>query len=155
MFTRRLNSELKFFDRELFARKSTDGSVMIFRKGTQWENFDFEGGRLHYAKPSPYHVLSLTHNWSANGRPVHWGIEPVLGRLREIDNHNRDVLAAIWEENEQREHMRKRAKSNDMKAAAYDLRRDFARAFNDVNTSTLEKPELRRKKDYADRSKRP
>ena len=146
MFTRRLNIELKFFDRELFAQRN-EHTVQVFRRGTAWESFDFMGGRLHYSRPSPHYVFSLTHNWQANGRPVDWGIEPILGRLREIDNHNRDVLSDLWEENEKRELLRKREAHNERKAAAYDMRRDFARAVNDVNTSTLAKTDLRRKKE--------
>jgi hypothetical protein len=83
------------------------------------------------------------------GKPVEWGIEPLLGRLREIDNHNHDVLSRIWEENETKEQLRKRSQVSDIKAMAYDVRRDFARAVNDVNTSTLEKVEYRRKKENA------
>ncbi len=150
-----INRELKYLDKELYAVKADTGLVHIFRKGVRWESFDFGNDRLSFSRPSPHHILTLTHNWSASGRPVEWGIEPLLARLKEIDNHNHDVLARIWEENEKKESLRKRAKSNDLKAMAYDVRRDFAKSVNEVNTSTLAKTELRRKKDYADRSKRP
>lgn len=142
-----INRELKFFDKALLAKKHTDGFVKIYRKGLQWERFQFEGYTLSYSRPNYHNVLALTDNWSLNGNPVSWGIEPILARLREIDNHNHDVVARIWEENEKRETLRKRSSSNDRKAMAYDLRRDFAKALNDVNTSTLEKTELRRKKE--------
>lgn len=147
MSIRRINQELRFFDRKLYAEKSAHGVVKILRKGTHWESFEFEGNTLLYSRPNPHYVLSLTHNWSLEGQPVEWGIEPLLGRLREIDSHNHDVLARIYEENEKRERLRKRAQSNELKAIAYDSRREFAKAVNDINTSTLEKVDSRRKKD--------
>lgn len=144
---RALNRELKFFDQKLYAVKTEQGLVQIYRKGIRWESFDTGFGVLFYSRSDPHYILSLTDDWSLHGEPVDWGIEPLLARLREIDEHNQDVLGRIHEENRKKEELRKRAYSNERKAMAYDLRRDFARAVNDVNTSTLEKVDLRRKKD--------
>lgn len=147
MGIRAINRELKYFDRELYAVKSDVGLVQIYRKGIRWEYFDFGSDRLIYSRLNPHYILSLTENWTLESAPVEWGIEPLMGRLREIDNHNHDVLGRIHKDNEKREQLKRRASVNEYKAAAYDLRRDFARAVNDVNTSTLEKVESRRKKD--------
>lgn len=143
----RINTELGFFDRELYAVKTGDGIVQIYRKGVRWESFAFGKDLLKYSRPAPHYVLSLTHDWSLNGDPAEWGIEPLLARLREIDTHNHDVLGRIHEENETKKRLRKRAVDNEIKARAYDLRRDFAKAVNEVNTSTLPKVDSRRKKD--------
>jgi hypothetical protein len=149
-----INRELKFFDPKLFAVKTDDGFVFIKRRGVYWASLLFDGEWLSYSRPCEFPVLSLTHDWTSEGKPVEWGIEPLLGRLREIDNYNHDVLGRIYEENEKRERVRKQSAHNNFRAAAADSRRDFAKALNDVNTSTLEKIESRRKKD-AYRSKRP
>lgn len=147
MSIRRLNKELRLFDKELYAEKSDTLPTRVFRRGVHWESYQFEGATILYSRPNPYYVLSLTHDWSLNGKPVEWGIEPLLQRLREIDNHNHDVLERIYEENEKRDQLNKRSKSNEIKALATDLRRDFAKTVNDINTSTLEKVESRRNKD--------
>lgn len=146
-YLRTINRELKFFDRKLYADKTADGKVQIFREGVQWDSIPFENSVLWYSRPQPYYILSLTHNWAQQGKPVEWGLEPLLMRLREIDDHRIDVLGKIHEENEKRAQLARRSKHNEYKAAAADSRRDFARAVNDINTSTLNKVDSRRKKD--------
>jgi hypothetical protein len=102
---------------------------------------------LHYSRPNPHFILSLTEDWTLKSPGVDWGIEPVLWKLKEWDGWRDDTqLDQMRRERERAEENQKRAKQNEFRAIAADLRRDFAKATDEVNTSTMEKVDRRRKK---------
>lgn len=91
-------------------------------------------------------VMSLTDNWSANGQPRLWGIEPILMRLRQIDvSGNQSHLEELRKQREREEESRKRDMKNKIEDGAREARPLFAKAFNDINTSTLDKTYDKRK----------
>lgn len=141
---KRINRELKYYDRELYAVQINE-AVQIYRKSVRWEYFEFEGMKFAYSRLNPWFTLSLTDNWRIDGKPVEWGIEPLMDRLRSMDQWRDDrTYDQLCSERERNEENRKRAYRNEVRARAYDMRRDFARATNDINTSTLEKIDNRR-----------
>lgn len=105
-----------------------------------WEAYEFQGVKIVYSKPVLKWATSLTHNWSASGRPVDWGIDHIVNRINSID---REKFYSFYDEmNRKREEdvkLQERARKNEYRAIAADMRRDFAKATNDVNTSTIDK----------------
>lgn len=145
---RRLNKEVKAYDKELYVERTPDGRIDLWRKGYRWEHFEFESANILYARPQPHLIFSLTENWTVHGRPVEWGVEPVMSRLKELDAWRDDSsFDRMVREREKLKENEERALRNEIRAAAYDMRRDFAKATNDINTSALEKVDSRRNRD--------
>lgn len=139
---------LKAHDRELFCRRPTlHGPYQVFRKGTRWETHPVSGGVLRYSRPVNHYVLALTHDWSLNGRPIEWGIEPLLARVKEIDGHNRDVGQDVLDQQTRVKESKERAFRSESEAFLKDFRREYARATDHINTSNLSKVDPRRKQD--------
>jgi hypothetical protein len=136
-FVARLNQELKFFDRELFAR--CDGAMInIYRYRKTYVKHDLDSGAaLFVVDCQPLYVMSLSTDWTLKGVPVAWGIEPIMQRLKEIDGQNRDVYASIMEQREKTEKSEKRALDNRLEDIGRETRNDMKRAWNDYNVSQL------------------
>lgn len=145
--TRSLTRALKKYDSDLFADRSDD-LIGVYRRTIHWQSYDYLGALLHFSRPSLDPVLFLTDNWKINGRPVEWGIEPIMDRIRELDCWNKDrFYEEFVAERERLSNNKKRAFKNEVKARAADMRKDFAKAVNDINTSSLGKVDKRRIKD--------
>lgn len=146
--TRTLNKHLRAYDRDLYAERFESGVIHIFRKVTTWVHFELNGTKFGYAKTTPLFIIALTDNWLLTGNPVQWGIEPLMSKIRDMDNWREDsTYTNIVKEREQLQRNQERSARNNVRALAADMRRDFARATNDINTSTLKKIEKRRLKD--------
>lgn len=142
-----LNKHLKDYDKDLVAMRLGD-RINVYRYTNYWETFEWEDKRYYYAKRFPQFILSLSHNWLADGSPVDWGIEPLMRKIREMDQWRDDSMYEnLVKERERKDELLKREQRNVIKAAAYDLRAEFAKATNDINTSTLDKIDRRRLKD--------
>ncbi len=100
------------------------------------------------ARLNPQFILALTDTWTLQGQPVEWGLEPLAWKLREMDSWRSDQeIKGMRQERERLKGIQANSKRNDLRAQAADMRKDFARATNEINTSTLEKVDSRRKKD--------
>lgn len=142
-----LNQHLKSHDRALYAQRSSNGVIQVYRQGTRWESFGWGDGVMHYSRPSPHFILALTENWTLNTPGVDWGIEPVIWKLKEWDSwRDGGPLHFMRKERERAADIKERSLANEFRALAADSRRDFAKATNGINTSTLERVDLRRKK---------
>lgn len=120
----RLNQVIKSFDRELFAKRVGE-QVQIHRKSVQ--NGD---ATVHL-------ILALTHNWLAHGKPVEWGLEPILQRLLSMDSWRNDsIYSDMVKDRESAKYWEERERKNNSRAMALDIRKDFAKSTNDINTST-------------------
>ena len=96
----------------------------------------------------PHYVFSLTEDWSLQGRPVEWGILPIIERLKAIDLWNNGVTAEdVIQNYEEKAEKGKRHLRNNIEAFMSDFRRGFAKATDSVNTSLLPKTDLRRQGD--------
>lgn len=143
----RLDKELKNHDSKLFAIRLASGMIHVRRKASNVgdSDFDIESGN---SGPPSYFVCALSDNWSQLGNPVDWGIEPVLDRIKTMDlwaSHH--SLKDMRERREREQRDKERQNKNEIRAKALDLRKDFAKAVNDINTSSLEKLDNRRSKD--------
>lgn len=146
--TKKLTQELKRHDRDLYVVRQPSGMHQVYRRSVRWETHEFEGQMLRVSRPNPQFVLPLTHDWSLQGKPVEWGIEPLLAEIKARDNWRDDSAFEEMKKRRDREASnRERENRNEFRARAADMRRDFARATNDINTSSLEKVDRRRMKD--------
>ncbi len=144
-----LNRSLRSYDRLLYAERSLGNEMIgIYRMSFRWDTYDWNGSQLSVSRPVPEPIMFLTTNWKINGTPVDWGTEPVMGRIREMDLWNRDhILDEVVAERETLKNNKARSFSNEVKARAADMRKDFAEAVSDINTSGMNMSDHRRKKD--------
>ena len=122
--------------------------IGIYRKAYRWDTYNFMGMNLSVSRPTPDPVMFLTDDWKIHGNPVDWGIEPVIDRIRMFDAWNKpNLYEEIVKERETVASNKKRELSNNVRAMAADLRKEFAATVNDINTSSLEMTDKRRIKD--------
>ncbi len=135
-----LTRNLKRHDSQLYADKDhTNNVISVFRKRVRYDVCSWDNGYLLYSQPDKYLIFSLTHNWKSNGIPTDWGIEPVMARIKAMDLWNRDIASDLIKDYEKDKESEKRAQDNNIESFLYDFRSQFAKATNDVNTSTLSK----------------
>lgn len=142
---KRIDCELKKYDRCLYAVRSGSGMLQVHRKAEHWSAADFVTTPTAES-PYPQLILCLTDTWKYEGKPVEWGLEPLMREIRSRDGWAQALsFEQMLKNRENAERMKKESLQREMRARAYDVRRDFARATNDINTSTLEKVDRRRK----------
>ena len=135
MFTRenRITQEVRKVDPLLYAVRTNAGMIQVWRKAdkptieglTEFEDSSKTG--------SAYFVLALTDNFKLTGRPVDIGLEPLSRKLREMDTwSDPDQFTNMVKRRDNETKDKERTKSNNMRAIAADLRKDFAAATNDV-----------------------
>lgn len=131
----RLNKEVKAFDSLLYAIRASNGMLQVYRQPIRavanlFESTDFN--------PNPLLVLCLTDTWTIQGKPVEWGLEPVMERLRSMDQWQSGIsYEEFCKQRDLGESNEKRAFTNEVRARAMDVRKDFARLTDDINLSTL------------------
>lgn len=141
-----LTRHLKKYDKDLFAREEQGVIHVLIRRKRPVRIKAQEGVYLTYFTDHESQVMSLTENWSARGSRRNWGIDRVMFRLREIDSHQRHNLIEEFEaENERKRLERERTLANHNEAFLYEFRDDIKKAFNDVNTSSMDQVDPRRK----------
>jgi len=139
----RLTEFLRKYDRDLFAYRNIEGKTLIMRKVNK--DFLIEDDD---SLPRSQMILALTEDWTGRTAPKDWGLEPIYQKLSSMDAwRDEQWLKKDQERREMRERDKERVRRNDIRARAADLRKDFARATNDINTSTLEKVDHRRMTD--------
>lgn len=125
----RANQLVKRYDRDLYAQRNAMGKLIVMRKNLNPGASDF----WEDDKTPDQFILALTDNWRINGTPTEWGYEQVRLKLAEMDGW---VRKSMYEEfclrRERYEEDKGRAKRNDLRALAADVRKDFARATNDI-----------------------
>ncbi len=142
----RLTQELKKHDRTLFAKKTESEMVQVWRRAEKWSAADLFYEQTSSSNPMQF-ILALTHDWSLQGKSVDWGIDPVMTKIQEMDLWSKEsFLSDLRKERERAKDVREQSKRNEIRARAADMRKDFAQATNEINTSTLEKVDNRRTK---------
>ncbi len=111
--------------------------IQIHRHGERLSDCDFDP-EFGPSGPASYFICALTDNWTLQGKPVDWGIDPVMNRIRDMDlwgsNHSLDKMR---ERREKLKADKDNSQRNETRAIAADMRKDFARATNDINTASL------------------
>lgn len=133
-YVKRLTQEVKSYSKDLYADRSPNGSVQIYRRATRFESYEFQGKVLTVSLPLPQLVLHLTDNWLPSGKPVEWGIEPICWKIRSMDSHRDDsYFEKMVKQREEIDSINQQSRRNEIRAIAADMRKDFAKATNDVS----------------------
>lgn len=132
--TKEVNRVVSQYDKYLFAKRENNGAVHIYRRTLR--------------PADPYHfIMAVTDNWSVHGTPRDWGLEVIIARLTAHDLwKNETILDRLEKEEAKIEESKERYLKNNVESFLYDFRRQFARATNEINTSSLEKLDPRAKK---------
>lgn len=125
---------LKAYDGDLLCKRDPNGVLHVMRiRPRIVGSFDYEGTTFHYSAPVEDYIISLTDNWGMDGKPVDWGLEPLLRKFRQMDSWRDDTgLDKFAKSRERFAEDKKRMDRNDLRAAAADCRRDFAKSTNDI-----------------------
>ncbi len=90
--------------------------------------------------------FAVTDTWKANGRPIDWGIDDVVGRIQKMDFlANKDLFEQMDAENERVDAIRRKDLRNEMEAFWSHERRRFAKATDDILVHSLSKDEKRKR----------
>jgi len=112
------------------------------------DTFEWNGVVYAYSKPVDQFIMSFTEDWQEGSKPVDWGVEPLLERIQEIDSWRDDTgYQRFCERRERNERIKKQTLRNELRARAADMRVDFAKATNDLNLSSVDMLDPRRKQD--------
>lgn len=140
---------LKRYDKDLFAGLTKDGRACVFRKTKRFEPVCVDDGfKLLNLIDDVQFIFALTDNWLMSGKPRDWGIDHVLGRIREIDTLAKQrFFEELDEHNEQVEEKKKRHFRNEAEAFFADNRKAFAKAFDETHgtITSLSKDEPRKR----------
>ncbi len=130
---RRLNRELRSYDRKLFAVQASTGVIHVLRRADKWEAADAMDIEEAEKSTRPQFIFATTDDWTQTGEPREWGLEPIMDHLRWMDSWTaaESPLAKLKRNREALERDQKRAWQNTNRAIAADARRDFARATNE------------------------
>ena len=133
-----LTQHLRAYDSKLYAQREQNGAIHVYREGSRIETFEHNGETYLYLKVQPMFVLALTDNWNIKGRPVDWGIDPLINRIQEIDAWNKGLtIDEMIQGYDKRTENIAKDRRNQNEAWLYDNRSIFKKSFNEVNTSNL------------------
>jgi len=141
-----ITERLRGYDPMLYCEKSREGKLCVYRKGQRIESYfiDEVESVIQFVRPAPFFIFAVTDDWSLHGQSVDWGIEPIMQRVKRIDSWNRDVAEECLRQAEEKEASVTRDRQNKTESFLKDFRRGFAKATNDINTSTLAKKDSRK-----------
>lgn len=124
---RELTLALRSHDSCLYAQETKLGRIDVMRKSS-------------YGETPPHFLFALTDDWKPTGRPVPWGIEVVINRIKAQDLWRDDTLVEqLIAANTKAEEAKDRDFRNSVESFLYEFRPQFHKATNEINTSTLEK----------------
>lgn len=126
---RLVDEEVSNYDNQLTAMRDSSGKISIYRCLGE-KKIDL--------------ICSLTDDWTIKGKPVEWGLLPIRKKLRDMDQATHSTLEEIEKELAKDKESKHRSFMNETEAFFSHNRRRFARDWNDINTSSLEKIDNRR-----------
>ncbi len=122
---RSVNRVVAAYESRLMAQRERNGAIHIYR-------------RTHRPADPLHFVMALTDTWGARGKPVDWGLEVIRARLVAHDLwSNETIVDRIETEQKKRDESLERDRNNSIESFLYDFRRQFARATDGINTSSL------------------
>lgn len=126
-YARRLDKHLKMHDSLLFVQELKEGRYDIYRKSQT-------GSCL------PHFIFTVTEDWTVKSRPIEWGIDVVINRIKAHDIWRDDqFIEKLIDNHLQHEESKSRALRNSIESFLYDFRGQFHKATNGINTSNLKK----------------
>lgn len=128
---REVNRVVKGYDKYLVAQRERNGAIHIYRKTSD------PADPLHF-------VMALTDNWTVRGKPRNWGLEVVVNRIAAHDLwKDETVVDRIEASLAKAEESKEKGMRNSIESFLYDFRRQFARATDGINVSSLERKDKR------------
>lgn len=140
-----ITKAVKSYDSKLYCEKSREGKLCVYRRGSRIEPYDIDGLAINFVRPAPHFVFALTHDWKLAGRPVDWGVLPIMNRLKAIDLWQRDLAEESIKSVERASESYQRDMGNSIESFLYDFRSSFKKATADINTASMKKIDRRRK----------
>lgn len=124
---RALNKVIKGYDSCLYAQETKLGRYDVYRKSALDCN-------------PPHFLFALTDTWAPQGKPIQYGIEVVMNRIKAHDLWRDDRFMDNFIKNHEAvEESKERSFRNSIESFLYDFRKDFANATKDINTANLNK----------------
>jgi len=138
-----ITHEVQKYDRELYCTVIQD-VLAVCRKTYKAEHYEIAPNEhLTYLRESPHLVFPLTDTWSMNGKPVDWGLEPIMAKIRAADLWKRNVAEDLIASYEAKNETQRKDVRNQTEDFLYENHAKFKRAFADINTSSLAKKDRR------------
>lgn len=130
----RINKELKMYDESLHAERDISGVIHVYRfKTVLASHFVWNGDTYSYSTLQKDHIFSLTTNFKLGSPAADWGLEPLMRYVRSIDGWGQgDEYDEFCRMRETNAAWKKAAHKQELRATAADMRRDFAKATNDI-----------------------
>ena len=147
MDLRAYTRNLKRYDKDLFAGRNREGLPCVFRKSKRYHPvIEGEGVKLSVLMDDIQYVFAITDNWSAGGKPRHWGIDDIVWKVQSIDAlANAKLFDEMDAENDRLDQIKKKDLRNEMEGFWSYERRRFAKATDDILTHSLSHDEPRKR----------
>lgn len=139
---------LRSYDKDLFCDVNQDGVLCVFRKAKRYQLVWEDGFTIYELKEGKQYIFALTENWALSGRPIGWGIELVVNRIREIDTlANEQFFEKMDEANARADESKRRSVRNEMEGFWSHERKRFARTMDESVgcTHSMNKDEKRKR----------
>lgn len=145
---RRIEETIQYHDRELFLNKNYLGELQVMRRAFTMIPHDFDGHTVYVKTPTPHYIMSLTEDWTGKTRPVDWGLDPIVRRLKEIDDWGSEsAFDRMLKDNDRRDAIKKNAFNSLTEDVAREWRKEFKKHTDDILTHSVNKIDSRRKGD--------
>jgi len=136
----RLQRIFKRFDKDLTVRRSPDGVARLIQKIKKLKGFDVDGLTIYCPVEEEHLIFSFTDDFSAKGKPVEWGHEPLFHKMRQIALDRRDALfRELEEESKKKEEKKDRDQFAKFEDIAHETRDIYKKTFSDVLTHSMDK----------------
>jgi len=144
----RIEQTIQAHDHLLFLNKNYKGELQIMRRSFSMVPHDFDGVTVYVRTPTPHYIMSLTEDWTGRTRSVDWGLEPIIRRLKEIDDWGGEsAFDRMLKENERRDALKKKSFASLTEDVAREWRKDFKRHTEDILTHSVDRKDPRSKGD--------
>ncbi len=144
----RIEQTIKMHDPMLFLNKNYKGELQIMRKSFRMVPYDIDGKGVSVATSTPHYIMSLTEDWTGKTRPVDWGLEPIIRRLKEIDDWGGESsFDRMLRDNSKKDELKEKAFASLTEDVAKEWRKDFKKHTSDLLTHSVDKKDPRQKGD--------
>lgn len=126
-WAKRLDKRVKEYDSLLFIQEGKDSRYDVYKKSNL-------GCEL------PHFIFALTDTWLPTGRPIEYGIDVVINRIKAHDLWRDDQFIENYiKECEKDKESKERARKNSVESFLYDFHSQFKKTVSDINTSNMKK----------------
>lgn len=130
MRAERLTQVVRQYDKSLYVKRNPVAERLeVWRQDIPRDLFGLALSR----RDSDQMVLTITDDWTIKGSPVDWGIEPILWKLKSMDSWRDDsYFDKMVKDRDKVDELKQRRMRNEIRAGAADIRKEIAKATNDI-----------------------